>query len=62
MKLFNDENNHLDDYYDKSMFGLSSEDRDYFSKLNDDKSMLNYNEDCSSYDDYDSGFIKHFQD
>lgn len=28
MKLFNDENNHLDDYYDKSMFSLSS----YFPK------------------------------
>ena len=52
-------NNHLDDYNDKSMFGLSSEDREYFSKLNDDKSMLNYNEDCS-YNNYDSGSIKHF--
>ena len=60
MKLFNDENNHLDDYYDKSMFSLSSEDRDYFSKLNDDNPMLSYNEDCP-YDDYDSGSIKHFQ-
>ena len=59
MKLFNDENNHLDDYYDKSMFGLSSEDREYFSKLNDDKSMLSYD---YPYNDNDSGFIKHFQD
>lgn len=60
MRHFNDENNHLDDYYDKSMFGLSSEDREYFSKLSN-KSVLNYNEDCP-YDDYDSGSIKHFQD
>ena len=44
------------------MFGLSSEDRDYFSKLNHDKSMLRYyNEDCAS-NDYDSGSIKNFQD
>ena len=28
MKHFNDENNHLDDYYDKPMFNLSS----YFLK------------------------------
>ena len=42
MRHFNDENNHLDDYFDKSMFSLSSEDREYFSKLNDDKSMLSY--------------------
>lgn len=61
MKVSNDENNHLDDYYDKSIFGLSSEYREYFSKLNDDASILNYNEDCL-YDDYDSGSIKHFQD
>ena len=61
MRHFNDENNHLDDYYDKSMFGLSSEDREYFSKLNDDTSMLNYNEDCP-YNDYESISIKHFQD
>ena len=61
MKLINDENNHSDDYYDKSMFGLSSEDREYFSKLNDDTSMLNYNEDCP-YNDYESISIKHFQD
>ena len=43
------------------MFSLSSEDREYFSKLNDDKPMLSYNEDYP-YDDYDSGSIKHFQD
>ena len=61
MKHFNDDDNHLTDYYDKSMFGLSSEDREYFSKLNDDRSMLSYNEDCL-YNDYDSGSIKHFQD
>ena len=61
MKLINDENNHSDDYYDKSMFGLSSEDREYFSKLNDDTSMLNYNEDCP-YNDSESISIKHFQD
>ena len=61
MKLINDENNHSDDYYDKSMFGLSSEDREYFSKLNDDKSMLSYNDDCP-YNDYESISIKHFQD
>ena len=61
MRHFNDENNHSDDYYDKSMFGLSTEDREYFSKLNDDKSMLSYNDDCP-YNDYDSGTIKHFQD
>ena len=61
MKLINDENKHSDDYYDKSMFGLSSEDREYFSKLNDDTSMLNYNEDCP-YNDYESISIKHFQD
>ena len=61
MKLINDENNHSDDYYDKSMFGLSSEDREYFSKLNDDTSMLNYNEECP-YNDYESISIKHCQD
>ena len=61
MRHFNDDDNHLDDYNDKSMFGLSSEDREYFSKLNDDKSMLSYNDDCP-YNDYDSGTIKHFQD
>ena len=58
MKHFNDDDNHLDDYYDKPMFSLSSEDRDYFSKLNDD---TNYNDDCP-YNDNDSEFIKHFQD
>lgn len=61
MKHFNDENNHLDDYYDKSMFGLSSEDRDYFSKLNNERSLLNHDEDYL-YNDYDLGSIKHFQD
>ena len=61
MRYLNDDDNHLDDYNDKSMFGLSSEDKEYFSKLNNDKSMLNYNEDCP-YNDYDSGSIKHFQD
>lgn len=42
------------------MFSLSSEDREYFSKLNN-KSVLNYNEGCP-YDDYDFKSIKHFQD
>ena len=59
MKHFNDENNHLDDYYDKPIFGLSSEDREYFSKLNNERSLLNHDEDYP-YNNYDSSYIKHF--